>query len=293
MEIDRYRALLCAIEMGSLSGAAEKLGYTPSGMSRMIAALEEENGFQLLLRERNGVRPTANCETMLPAIRELLFYAERCGQLADQIRGVERGVVTIGTAYNAFYVWLSRLTSSFHQQYPGIQFQILGGYSSELLEMLEKRQVDLCIISQREGKHRWFPLWQDQMMAWLPAAHPLAALDTLPISTFVEEPYIDTYPGMDIDNKRVFQKCGVTPNVQFSTMDNVATYSMVEAGLGISMNNSLNSLALDGGVRVIPLDPPQPIEVGVAFSREFTPAAQIFLAYLKEELPRIRFETNP
>lgn len=72
MELDRYRALVCAIETGSLSAAAEALQYTPSGVSRMVAALEEETGVPLLLREHSGVRPTKECEKLLPAIRDLL-----------------------------------------------------------------------------------------------------------------------------------------------------------------------------------------------------------------------------
>ena len=65
MELDRYRALVCAIETGSLSAAAEALQYTPSGVSRMVAALEEETGVPLLLREHSGVRPTKECEKLL------------------------------------------------------------------------------------------------------------------------------------------------------------------------------------------------------------------------------------
>lgn len=33
MELERYRALLCAIEKGSLSAAGEEMGYTPSAIS--------------------------------------------------------------------------------------------------------------------------------------------------------------------------------------------------------------------------------------------------------------------
>ena len=84
MELDRYRALVCAIETGSLS-AAETLQYTPSGMSRMVAALEEETGVPLLLREHSGVRPTKECEKLLPAIRDLLHAGESCAQLLSLI----------------------------------------------------------------------------------------------------------------------------------------------------------------------------------------------------------------
>ena len=40
MDTERINALLCAIEKGSLTATAEKLGYTTSGVSKMMAALE-------------------------------------------------------------------------------------------------------------------------------------------------------------------------------------------------------------------------------------------------------------
>ena len=52
------------------------------------------------------------------------------------------------------------------------------------------------------------------------------------------EPYIDIFPGKDSDNKRVFERNGIHPNTQFTTTDSDLAYSMVEAGLGITMNNA-------------------------------------------------------
>ena len=283
MELDRYRALVCAIEAGSLSAAAEKLQYTPSGISRMIAALEEESGFPLLLRDRNGVRPTSACEKLLPTIRELLHAGENCAQLSAQLRGLDIGTVTVGTAYSAFYVPLSRILSDFHAQYPGIQVQLRGGYSTELLGQLNAHRLDLCIISEREGTHDWLPILQDEMTAWLPADHPLSTLSALPVTAFAEESYIETYPDKDIDNARVFARCGVTPNLKFSTMDSLATYSMVEAGLGLSMNNAINGRAWSGSVRILPLDPPQSVGIGIASLPDLSPAARAFLSFLEAQ----------
>jgi len=290
MDLDRCRALLCAIDTGSLSAAAEKLRYTPSGISRMIAALETETGFPLLLRERSGVRPTEDCLRLLPALRELLRCSGVCDQLSAQIRGVDVGAVAVGTAYSGYYGWLARVTSAFHRRYPGIQVQLCGGYSSELLEQLNARTLDLCIISQREGGHRWRPIRTDEMTAWLPEAHPMANLPALPISVFAQEPYIETYPNKDIDNARVFARCGVIPNLQFSTMDSLATYSMVEAGLGLSMNNTLNGRAWSGGVRILPLDPPQTVEIGLAAHQDLSPAAQRFWDFVQPYLKELAEE---
>ncbi len=74
MDTEKCKALITTIEEGSLSAAADRLGYTPSGISRMMAALEEETGFRLLARSRNGVVPTAECEKMMPVFRELIYW---------------------------------------------------------------------------------------------------------------------------------------------------------------------------------------------------------------------------
>lgn len=118
-------------------------------------------------------------------------------------------------------------------------------------------------------------------MAWLPAEHPLASLSALPISAFAQEPYIETYPDKDIDNSRVFAQCGITPNLKFATMDSLATYFMVEAGLGLSMNHAINGRAWSGNVQILPLDPPQLVEIGIAALPDLAPAADTFFSFLR------------
>lgn len=39
MDTEKCAALLCALETGSLSAAAQRLGYTVSGMSRMVLSM--------------------------------------------------------------------------------------------------------------------------------------------------------------------------------------------------------------------------------------------------------------
>lgn len=286
MELEKYKALVCAIETGSLSAAAEKLQYTPSGLSRVIAALEQECGFALLLRQHGGVRPTAACEQLLPSIRQLLCSGEACAQTAARIRGLDVGTVVIGTAYSAYYGWLAGVIREFHDRYPGIQVQLRSGYSSQLAEQLHARTLDFCIISQREGEHGWLPFCQDEMLAWVPKSHPLAKLPALPVQTFAIEPYIETYQNSDIDNARILARCKVVPNLKFSTMDSFATYSMVEAGLGLSLNNGLSGQTWAGKVKMMPLDPPQTVEIGLACTPQPAPAAEKFLEFAACRLPK-------
>ena len=67
--ITKLRALMSAVEYGSLKAAAEALGCTQSAVSHSIASLEEELGFRLLRRGRSGIRLTDEGERLLGAVR--------------------------------------------------------------------------------------------------------------------------------------------------------------------------------------------------------------------------------
>ena len=72
MESARCKAFMYAADTGSFTNAAERLNYTPSGVSQLVGALENETGLTLLRRTRKGVTLTSDGEILLPAVREFL-----------------------------------------------------------------------------------------------------------------------------------------------------------------------------------------------------------------------------
>ena len=176
MDTEKCRALIAALELGSLTAAAESLGYTPSGISRMMAALEDEMGFPLLIRNRGGVAPTENCKNMLPLIRDFVYMGRRCVQQAASIRGIEIGKLTIGNTYEACYGWLAHLIAGFSRKYPMVEISTLEGTSSELAAALSEHRADFCVMSRREGDFDWLHIKDDQLVAVLPKSSGLSAL---------------------------------------------------------------------------------------------------------------------
>lgn len=298
MDTERVRALLCAIEEGSLTAVSEKLGYTASGISRMMAALEEETGFPLLIRSRTGVTPTEECLQLLPVMQDLVRAGDRYHQLSGEIAGLSRGRIRIGTSYYAYYDWFARLIAGFGRAYPGIRVEIAEGTSTELLQAMQNLDLDLCIISERKGAADWIPLTEDELLACLPAGHPRAeaagrgsGTDSpasraarFPVTAFAEEDFIELYPGKETDNSRMFRRCGVRPRVRYSTSDNYAAYAMVAAGLGITCTNAIIGEAFTEGVVYLPLDPPQKVEIGLALPApgDMSPAARRFAEYARD-----------
>ena len=56
VNLNKYQILLKTVELGSITRAAEALGYTQSAVSRVIADLEREWDMELLTRSRTGVQ---------------------------------------------------------------------------------------------------------------------------------------------------------------------------------------------------------------------------------------------
>lgn len=285
MDTERISMLLCAIEEKSLTAAAEKLGYTTSGVSRMMAALEEETGFPLLVRSRTGVVPTEECRQLLPLMQEMLALADRYNQLSGELLGLTRGTIRIGTSYYAYYDWFARLIAAFKQRYPGIEVQIIEGTSTELVRAMEEHRADLCIISRRQGTYDWIPLTEDELLACLPEKHPRAKKKTFPVEAFATEDFIELYPGKETDNSQMLQKNGVTPNIKYTSSDNYAAYAMVAAGLGVTCTNAIIGESFKEGVQYLPLLPRQPVEIGIAIpkKKELSPAAKRFADFAREQ----------
>ena len=131
MDTEKCRVLLTVLHERSLSAAAEALGYTPSGISRLVDSLERETGFPLLHRGRGGVSATRACQELLPLMRRMAELDEQYQQLAHRIQGLDVGRVVAGTNYAAFYPWLSEVIAGFHHAYPGIRV----GYNKALAKL--------------------------------------------------------------------------------------------------------------------------------------------------------------
>lgn len=288
MDIEKCRALMFAIEKGSLSAAAEALGYTPSGISRMIASLEDECGVILLKRNRNGAEATAECREILPHIETILKEEAAAREKLDRILGLEKGHVAVGSAYSYYYGWMAKAISEFRQIYPDITISITEGTSTDLTEMIEEGTLDLAIVSRREKITDWIPLRKDRIIAWVPKSHPAVAAGCFPIARLEKEPFIEMYPGSETDNSRMFTRCGIKINARLSATDNMAAYSMVAEGLGITTVNEIFAELFKGDrVEQLPLDPPQTVEIGITLQpvKNASPAIKRFVEFIKTILP--------
>ena len=284
MNTERYKVLLTAIGTGTLTATAKKLGYTPSGVSRVITSLEEDFGFPLLIREKRGIQPTDNCKKIIPAIKVMLQNESNIFEISSSIRGIHTGTVTVGASASMYYRWLTKMVKEYTSKHPGIKFNIIEGISSVFAEKLEEGTLDFCIMSKREGDFQWEHLCYDELVIWVNKNHPAASSGIIPISQLSKEKFVDVYPDMDTDKNRFFQKMNIIPDISYTTNDLYAYYAMVEAGLGIAVANKNYTEGFNGSVVSVSLDTPYWVEIGIAFPKKevLSPSAKSFISFAME-----------
>lgn len=280
MDTSRYRAFVQASDQGSLSKAAKTLNYTPSGVSQLITALERDLGFSVLERNPHGVQPTSEGSRILPAARAVVQEEERLLQVSSEIKGLAIGQVTIGSYPSVAAHWLPGVIKVFHERYPNIEVRIMEGIHQEITEWLDSKEADVGFMSYEPSlTYDWIPLARDPMVVALPLDHPFASEENYPIEECTNEAFIMPGKGQDIDTTRILSRHGLSPNIAYETIETVATLGMIEAGMGMTIINSLAVKKYGFDLALVPIEPPESILFGIAASslKTCAPATRHFI----------------
>ena len=287
METLRCKAFLTAAESGSFTKAAEKLSYSPSGVSQLVTAFENELGFSLFIRQKKGISLTTNGERLLPAVREFLYREECIRQLATDIRGLAAGDVRIATYSSIASHWLPEVIRDFKKDYPNINITLMEGAKSDIIRYLEEKKADIGFASNIENTpYDWIHLDDDILIAVLPKDHPYADKDVYPLAECMHEDLIMSALGYDEDILEMFNKNGLHPTAKYKTIESFAAMSMVEKSLGISIMNELVTKNWKCDVARIPLYPPEKIQFGLTVPDigNTAPAVKKFIEYAVKRL---------
>lgn len=290
MESARCKAFMYAADTGSFTKAAERLNYTPSGVSQLVGALENETGLTLLRRTRKGVTLTPDGEILLPAVREFLEKENRIYELAAEVKGLLVGSVTIAAYSSISTHWLPEVIRDFEQNYPQIEIRLMEGIRQEVTRWLDEKKADIGFLSYQEPMpYEWTPLDYDEMLAVLPKDHLYASKESYPLINCETDSFIMPALGRDDDVVSLFERNGIKLNIHFTTLENFATMAMIEKGLGMSVMNNLITEKWNCDVVKIPVDPPSRIILGLAVPsyKQASPAVKRFIKYAVERLKKI------
>lgn len=284
MGASKYKVLLSAVDLGSFSAAAQKLGYTQSGLTHMMNTLEGEVGFPILQRGHYGIKLTPAGERLIPRIRELVMCEEALENEIRIVRSYGDNVVRIGAYSSIAEAWLPTIVQRLEKEIPGVTVNIQTGTVAELYGGLSEGRFDLCYGS-RNPKYdfRWTPLFTDRFYAVLPRDYPVRT-DEFPLAGFNGTKFLMPGLGFDDDIGAVFAENGIRPFVTPTYVDDPAILSMVEHNLGISMLSELILSGRKNAVRFVPIVPEVSRTLAVAMKPDRVPTVPVkrLIALTKE-----------
>jgi DNA-binding transcriptional LysR family regulator len=261
MTLTGWRTFVAVCDAGSLTAAAEELGYTQSAVSRQVAALEQELGEQLLERLPRGVRTTAAGAALLPHARLVVGEAARGRDAVRRARDGDPVVLTLGAVPSATADLVPRALRSLAD---GPRCTLRSGGSPELHELVLAGDLDVAVVTdyppglpldRRVVRTR---LLEDEMCLVVAAGHPLArGRRRVRLAALAEETWVEDNPGSERILVQAASRAGFEPRIGLEAGDLIGKVALVGAGLGVALAPGLLVPALPAGVAVRRLvDPP-------------------------------------
>lgn len=270
MDTRKIEALLLAVEKGSLSLAADQLGYTQSGLTHMMNSLEDELGLKLLTRSKSGVRLSSAGQALQEELKALSIASLTLERKAARLREDNFGTLRLGAYSSVVRHWMPSVLARFREDNPDTEVMMDAGSITEIYARTKADILDCAIVSYQAELIQglcWIPLREDKLVAILPQGCK-SDEDVFPVGNFSGLEFIMPSACFDMDINPVFSMGGekVMPRISYSNLDDAAIVSMVSHGLGVSILSELVMQDMQDKVRVLPLFPSASRSLGIIVS---------------------------
>jgi DNA-binding transcriptional LysR family regulator len=147
MTLHQLRCFLAAYEEGSLTAAADRLGYAQPSVSEQIRNLERSLGAPLFRRVGRGVVATTIADDLRPHAERVLAAVEDAqSAVASQVR-LETGTIRFGMFGIARLYAGADLVADVLRRHPGVRVELIGTNSTEVTDELRRGRLEAAMIA--------------------------------------------------------------------------------------------------------------------------------------------------
>jgi DNA-binding transcriptional LysR family regulator len=147
LSLHQLTCFLATYEHGSLTAAAEELGYAQPSVSEQIRTLEKSLGVQLFRRVGRGVVPTTVADTLRPHAERVLAAVEEAEQSVRRVKSFETGTIRFGMFGTARLYAGAGLVADVLSRYPGVRVELIGQNSTDVQEDLRRGRIEAAMIA--------------------------------------------------------------------------------------------------------------------------------------------------
>jgi DNA-binding transcriptional LysR family regulator len=275
-DLELLHTLVCVVDEGSFTRAAERVHRTQSTVSQQIRKLEESAGQTLLVRDRSGqqVSPTEQGEL-------LTHYARRLLNLSREARGAlstEASVVPVrlGVPEDFDAVRMASMLSGFVRARPEARLETVSGMSTDLRRQLDAGEIDIALVKRETGSGDCHASWPEPLV-WVSGQDQDLDLETLPLALFPQGCIYRQRATRALDKARRSWR------VAFGSHSLTGIQAAVASGLGLSILPVSAVLASHRVCTELPPVPPSELAL-VSGAERLGPTHQGLIEFLREEI---------
>lgn len=264
-----YRVFYTVGQCGNISEASKQLFVSQPAVSKSIKKLEELSGCILFFRNSKGVILTTEGTILFDYVKQGFDHLDNGERILNKIRVKEAGIVRIGISTTLCKHILIPHLKEFHTRFPQIKINIINRTSNETLLLLEKGDIDFCIISLPEKDERldFYVLTTitDILVANasynnLPKQIPLHSIQKLPLMVLEKGNVTRTY----IDKHFSQHGISLQPEIEISSMDFLIDFAKIGIGIALVIKKIIEKELREGTLCQIKMTPPIPSrQVGI------------------------------
>ncbi|BFV59830.1 hydrogen peroxide-inducible genes activator OxyR [Kitasatospora sp. CMC57] len=254
--------------------AAERLAIAQPPLSQQIRRLEEKVGHPLFTRGPGGAALTAVGHELLPAARQALDGIADGLAAARRIGSGEAGRLRIGFSASLALTVLPGLLRSYRDQYPGVELELREMTTAPQVAALREQVIDVGLLREppEEPNLATATVLTEELVAVLPAAHPLAERRAVPVAGLAGDQFVllprEAGPTVHDRVLRLCREAGFEPRLGQRAVEWQTLAALVGAGLGVSIAPAgIRRIRLDG-VAYRRLDPTTRTTVAAAWRRD-------------------------
>ncbi|WP_166245386.1 LysR family transcriptional regulator [Paenibacillus turpanensis] len=235
MELLQLQYFLTVARMEHMTEAARSLHVTQSSLSKTIQRLEEDLGVPLFDRIGRRLRLNEFGSKFFFRAERALFELEQGKQELRDLSGPEHGTIELAVT-NAST--LPDILRKFGKKRPYIQFHVQMLTTQEMVTLLHRGEVDLCLSSPPilGDDIECQIVYADPILVAVPFGHRLADRSRVSLAELRDERFVGVKRGYltrDLVDS-VCESVGFAPNYVYEGNEPARLSALVEAGIGIA-----------------------------------------------------------
>ncbi len=293
LDIQSLRVLKAIADEGSITAAADLLGYSQPAVSQQLRRLEDRIGVAVVERVGRSVRLTEAGRILARYAPAVTTALDAAAEEIAEVRGLRAGRVRLVGFPSASPALIPRMLSDLADRHPGLTLTYVEAEPPEAVDAVRDDRADIALTFSYPGDRNdphgpsshglaVRAVGSDDLLAILARDHPAAVGEKIELADLAGDDWIAGCPRCRGHLLEVCDRAGFVPRIAFETDNVAAVEGLVAQGIGVALlpRMAVESFPQRPGIVAMPVPTAdrRTIHVVTAHGAERAPSVRAVLA---------------